>query len=114
MGGTLDAGGATTAPLADAVIQLSLLPEDGHGRSRVRVAVSGRVGPRKRVVYLVLQQRVRGRYRTVGTRAVRARAGSFESSFVPAFRALYRYAVVAKSDDDTDRGSTGWRALRVR
>jgi nicotinamide-nucleotide amidase len=40
-GGTLDAGGATTAPLADAVIQLSLLPEDGHGRSRVRVAVSG-------------------------------------------------------------------------
>ena len=41
VGGTLDAGGATTAPLADAVIQLSLLPEDGHGRSRVRVAVSG-------------------------------------------------------------------------
>ena len=27
--------------MADAVIQLSLLPEDGHGRSRVRVAVSG-------------------------------------------------------------------------
>jgi len=43
VGGTLDAGGATTAPLADAVIQLSLLPEDGHGRSRVRVAVSGAV-----------------------------------------------------------------------
>jgi nicotinamide-nucleotide amidase len=42
-GGTLDAGGATTAPLADAVIQLSLLAEDGHGRSRVRVAVSGAV-----------------------------------------------------------------------
>ncbi|HKO33827.1 MAG TPA: molybdopterin-binding protein [Candidatus Limnocylindria bacterium] len=43
VGGTLDAGGATSAPLADAVIQLSLLPEDGHGRSRVRVAVSGAV-----------------------------------------------------------------------
>ena len=43
LGGALDAGGATTAPLADAVIQLSLLPEDGHGRSRVRVAVSGAV-----------------------------------------------------------------------
>jgi nicotinamide-nucleotide amidase len=41
VGGTLDAGGVTSAPLADAVIQLSLLPEDGHGRSRVRVAVSG-------------------------------------------------------------------------
>ena len=43
VGGTLDAGGATSAPLADAVIQLSVLPEDGHGRSRVRVAVSGAV-----------------------------------------------------------------------
>jgi hypothetical protein len=85
-----------------------------RARRGVRVAVSGRVGPRKRLVYLVLQQRVRGRYRTVGTRAVRARAGRFESSFVPAFRAMYRYAVVAKSDEDTDRGSTGWRTLRVR
>ena len=43
VGGTLDAGGVTSAPLADAVIQLSLLPEDGHGRSRVKVAVSGAV-----------------------------------------------------------------------
>jgi nicotinamide-nucleotide amidase len=43
VGGTLDAGGVTSAPLADAVIQLSLLPEDGHGRSRVRVAISGAV-----------------------------------------------------------------------
>jgi hypothetical protein len=29
--------------VADAVIQLSLLPTDGHGRSRVRVAVTGKV-----------------------------------------------------------------------
>ncbi|HEY8179102.1 MAG TPA: molybdopterin-binding protein, partial [Candidatus Limnocylindria bacterium] len=43
VGGTLDAGAATSAPLADAVLQLSLLPEDGHGRSRVRVAISGAV-----------------------------------------------------------------------
>jgi hypothetical protein len=41
VGGLLDAGGATTAPMADAVIQLSLLPQDANGRSRVRVAVSG-------------------------------------------------------------------------
>ena len=41
--------------------------------------------------------------------------GRFETSFVPAFRARYRYAVVARSDDvDTDRGSTGWQPLRVR
>jgi hypothetical protein len=76
--------------------------------------VTGSVGPRKPWVHLVLQQRVRGHYRTVGARAVRARRGRFSSSFVPAFRASYRYAVVVKSDDDTDRGSTGWRALRVR
>jgi len=40
-GGLLDAGGAAAAPVADAVIQLSLLPQDGSGRSRVRAAVSG-------------------------------------------------------------------------
>jgi len=42
VGGLLDAGGAASAPVADAVIQLSLLPQDAHGRSRVRLAVSGR------------------------------------------------------------------------
>ena len=41
VGGLLDLGGAASAPVADAVIQLSLLPQDAHGRSRVRVALSG-------------------------------------------------------------------------
>ena len=41
VGGLLDAGGAASAPVADAVIQVSLLPQDAHGRSRVRVAVGG-------------------------------------------------------------------------
>jgi hypothetical protein len=85
-----------------------------RARRGARVPVTGTVGPRKAWVHLVLQQRVRGHYRTVGARAVRARRGRFSSSFVPAFRAAYRYAVVVKSDADTDRGSTGWRALRVR
>jgi nicotinamide-nucleotide amidase len=43
VGGVLDAGGVPAVPVADAVIQLSLLPTDGHGRSRVRVAVMGNV-----------------------------------------------------------------------
>jgi nicotinamide-nucleotide amidase len=43
VGGVLDSGGAPAAPAADACVQLSLLPEDSRGRSRVRVAVSGRV-----------------------------------------------------------------------
>jgi nicotinamide-nucleotide amidase len=41
VGGILDAGGASGPPMADAVIQLSLLPQDANGRSRVRVSVSG-------------------------------------------------------------------------
>jgi nicotinamide-nucleotide amidase len=43
VGGTLDAGGASGPPVGDAVLQLSLLPQDAHGRSRIRVAVSGAV-----------------------------------------------------------------------
>lgn len=43
VGGILDAGGASGPPMADAVLQVSLLPQDAHGRSRVRVAVSGAV-----------------------------------------------------------------------
>jgi hypothetical protein len=39
----LDGGGVPATPVADAVIQLSLLPTDAHGRSRVRVSVSGAV-----------------------------------------------------------------------
>jgi N-acetylmuramoyl-L-alanine amidase len=78
------------------------------------VPVNGTIGPRKRLVRLILQQHVRGRYRTVGAKWVLARRGRFRTSFVPAFRDSYRYAVVARSDDDTDRGSTGWLALRVR
>ena len=43
VGGVLDAGGAAALPMADAVLQLSLLPQDANGRSRVRVAVLGRI-----------------------------------------------------------------------
>lgn len=41
VGGILDAGGESGPPMADAVVQVSLLPQDANGRSRVRVAVSG-------------------------------------------------------------------------
>ena len=43
LGGVLDMGGSAGSPVGDATIQLSLLPQDAHGRSRVRVAVSGSV-----------------------------------------------------------------------
>jgi hypothetical protein len=85
-----------------------------RARAGASVPLSGTVGPRKRVLRLVLQQHVGGRYRKVGAKTVRARRGRFETSFVPAFRDRYRYSVVAKADDDTDRASTGWLPLRVR
>ena len=69
--------------------------------------------PRKRVVTVVFQQRVRGRWRKVGTRAVRTRRGRFETSFVPAFRAAYRYYAVARSDLDTDRALGAALAARA-
>jgi hypothetical protein len=40
-GGVLDVGMPSGPPIAEAVIQLSLLPHDANGRSRVRVALSG-------------------------------------------------------------------------
>jgi len=43
IGGVLDGGGVSSAPVADAVIQVSLLPSDAHGRSRVRVSVTGTI-----------------------------------------------------------------------
>ena len=43
VGGVLDMGTPSGPPVADAVLQLSLLPQDANGRSRVRVAVSGGV-----------------------------------------------------------------------
>jgi hypothetical protein len=78
------------------------------------VRVQGRVSPRKRFVDVVLQQHVSGRYRKVGAKAVRARRGRFRTTLVASFQDRYRYSVVAKPDDDTDRGSSGWIPLRVR
>jgi hypothetical protein len=94
------------------VLKFQRAPRRGvRGR---RVTVSGTVAPRKRVATVVFQQRIRGRWRTVGTRAARTRRGRFETSFVPAFRAAYRYYAVARSDLDTDRGASELRSLRVR
>lgn len=43
LGGVLDMGTPSGPPVGDAVLQLSLLPQDANGRSRVRVAISGRI-----------------------------------------------------------------------
>jgi len=113
--GEADLRGATSARLLlrlHPVVTLTRPPRSAR-RGR-RVALAGTVGPRKPWLRVLLQQRIRGRFKTVGSKAVRARRGRYSTSFAPAFRANYRYAVVVKSDADTDRGSTGWRTLRVR
>jgi len=79
-----------------------------------RVVVAGTVAPRKRLVTVVFQQRVGSRWRKVGARALRTRRGRFSVSFVPAFRAAYRYYAVVASDLDTDRGVSETQPLRVR
>jgi hypothetical protein len=88
-------------------------PPKSGSRGR-RVSVKGTVAPRKRVVNVVFQQRIRGRWRTVGRRAVRTSRGRFATSFVPAFRARYRYYGAVKADLDTDRGATKYVSLRIR
>ena len=113
--GRPELGGAFSTRL---LLRLSPVIDVQRARKRARrwqtVPVKGTVGPRKPFLRLVVQQHVRGAWRKVGAKTVRARRGRFETSFVPAFRDRYRYSLVAKSDDDTDRGSTGWLPLRVR
>jgi hypothetical protein len=77
------------------------------------VRLTGAVAPRKRVLYLVLQQRVGERWRKVGTRTVLARRGRFSTSFVPRTAGLYRFYVVARADLDTDRASSDAHELSV-
>ena len=43
LGGVLEMGVPTGPPVGEAVLQLSLLPQDAHGRSRVRVALAGSI-----------------------------------------------------------------------
>ena len=113
--GRPDVGGALSTRL---LLRLRPVIEVQRPRKRARrwqsVPVRGTVGPRKRFLRLIVEQHLKGRYRKVGAKTVRARRGRFETSFVPGFRDRYRYSVVAKSDDDTDRGTTGWIPLRVR
>ena len=113
--GSTDVRGAASSRLLlnlRPVLTFNRPPKRGvRGR---RVVVAGTVAPRKRTVSVVFQQRIRGHWRKVATRSVRARRGRFATSFVPGFRAAYRYYAVARSDLDTDRGASKMQSLRVR
>jgi hypothetical protein len=77
------------------------------------VRLTGSVAPRKRLLRLVLQQRLGAGWRKVGTRTVLARRGRFATSFVPEAAGRYRFYVVAPADLDTDRASSAAYELSV-
>ncbi|MBD0280741.1 MAG: N-acetylmuramoyl-L-alanine amidase [Thermoleophilaceae bacterium] len=88
-------------------------PPPTAARAGLAVSITGGVSPRKRVLRLVLQQRLGATWRTVGTRTVLTRRGRFATSFIPPSDGRYRFYVVAVPDDDTDRGSSDRYELRV-
>jgi N-acetylmuramoyl-L-alanine amidase len=113
--GTAEVRGAASQRLLLRLRPLVALTRAPTSASRGRrVSVKGTVAPRKRIVNVVFQQQVRGRWRIVGRRAVRTSLGRFATSFVPAFRARYRYYAATRSDLDTDRGASTIVQLRVR
>jgi N-acetylmuramoyl-L-alanine amidase len=83
------------------------------GARREPVQLRGTVGPRKRLLTLVVQKLVSGRYRKELARTVRARRGRFATSFTPRRAGVYRYYVVARPDLDTDRGASARQVIRV-
>ena len=76
---------------------------------RVPVPIRGTVKPPRRRLALVLELRTGGRYRRLGARAVRARAGRFRTAFTPSSTGLYRFFVVAGAD-----GHTAWSRSRPK
>ena len=78
------------------------------------VSLKGTVGPRKRLLRLVVQESVRGRWRKIGAKNMRVRRGRFTTSFTPGHNGLYRFYAVALPDLDTDRGASLRHTLRVR
>ena len=83
------------------------------GVRREPVSLTGSVGPRKRLLTLVVQKLSRGRYRKALARRVRARRGRFSTSFTPRRPGVYRYYVVATPDLDTDRGASERQVIRI-
>jgi N-acetylmuramoyl-L-alanine amidase-like protein len=84
-----------------------------RGRAGRRLRVRGRVRPAKRRIYLVLKERVRGRFRTVGVKPVRPRRGRFSTWIEPAGRGLYRFHLVARADRSNALGRSRRYLVRV-
>ena len=84
-----------------------------RGRAGRALEISGRVGPRKRTLFLVVSHRRDGRWGRPGIRAIRARRGEFETFFLPGRAGRWRFYVVAKADELTLRGASERHELTI-
>jgi hypothetical protein len=108
---------ASTSPRFPIAVRplVAVVGAPSTGAAGRRVRLRGSVAPRKRYVYQVLQQRRRGRYRTVGTRRLRVRGdGSYRGGFAPARAGVYRFYIVAKADRATARAASAKYRVVVR
>jgi hypothetical protein len=79
-----------------------------RGATRTPVPVRGRVSPRKRRLFLVLQLRRGGRFKRLGIGPVPVRRGTFTTFFRPQRRGLYRFYLSVRGD----RSNAGGRSTR--
>ncbi|MDQ3769609.1 MAG: peptidoglycan recognition protein, partial [Actinomycetota bacterium] len=111
-GGRLPTASAPVAVKVRPVVTLTQAPVTGTtGR---RTVLAGKVRPRKRSVWQVLQVRRGHRWRVVSVKRLRVgRDRTFRGSFVPAGSKRYRYYVTARADSVTARGASQAYQLRV-
>jgi N-acetylmuramoyl-L-alanine amidase-like protein len=111
------AGGRLTSRSRSLLVQvrplIAVTKPMARGARRVPAPIRGRMKPAKRRLFLVLQVRRAGRYRTVGVRAVSGRRGRFRTSFTPAGTGLYRFYLVSKADRSTARSRSKPYLVRV-
>ena len=113
-------GSGELAPTASAPVAVRVRPIVGLTRAPATgstgkpTVLRGKVSPRKRSVWQVLQVRRGSRWPVVGVKRLSvARNGTFRGSFVPAGSRRYRYYVTSRADSVTARAASEVYQLRV-
>ncbi|MFL5849226.1 MAG: hypothetical protein ACJ76R_09850, partial [Solirubrobacteraceae bacterium] len=110
-----DAGhGAVASSGTNVVVQpsLSLVASVRRIRAGGAETLSGTIAPRKHRVGLVVQRRVRGRWRGAGPSTARARGGKFAATLHPA-PGLYRVRATFAGDARNPKASSSTAFFRV-
>jgi hypothetical protein len=106
-------GDATRAPLESSSLKITVEPKlalslsSSRIRHRRRVAVSGVVWPQPASAQVMLERKVRGRYRRLWRKRLKVRKTRFLTFLRPGARGLYRVTVIAD-------GASERRYFRVR